>query len=126
MLRVLSHTNPLYIHVWHEGTIHFSHSVHQRGTLGAELYQGSVSRWELIRIEMALNIFSETPDTPPFVSLGQSLKLIPIPRKPCNASPLNILHLLPRDKTTPRSRAVSYSLLCSLKSFTFTCILQLY
>ena len=50
LLKMLSPTSHLPIHVWHEATICCLDSTHLRCRLGAELLQGSICRLEVISI----------------------------------------------------------------------------
>ena len=125
----------LPVRIWHEASICCLDSIHPKCRLGAELLQGSISKYKVISIWMTLNILSETPHLPVLVSCQknssptrQSPVLVPDSNQPSTSS-ATLFYAIQRlrwSKTTPWSWTPPNTSSGSLKSLTFEGIPQFY
>lgn len=126
--------NPLPIYIWYKATIWCPGSNHPRGRLVAELLQSSVSRLNVISIEMTLGVLNETSGISLLVVLQKTfsptwrkLPLVPVASKPTTETLLDTHQCFPEEKAaTPWPWMISNALLCRIEDFTLEFILQLY
>lgn len=107
LLKVLSPSSRLLIHVWYKVSICFSDNTHSRGILGVDLFQGSVSRRNVIGIETDLDILIKVQVISFLVSIQDSLVLwdnlvlILIISQPGSANLFDDCHCFSRNTAIP-------------------------